>query len=99
VSGYDGMALIYKALEKTKGKADGDTLIAAMKGMSWESPRGPVTIDPDTRDIIQTIYLRRVEKVDGKIQNVEFDRLENVKDPVKEELRAAGKLNPDGTLK
>jgi branched-chain amino acid transport system substrate-binding protein len=99
VSGYDGMALIYQALEKTKGKADGDTLIAAMKGLSWESPRGPVSIDPETRDIIQTIYLRRVEKVDGKIQNVEFDKLEKVKDPVKEELKAAGKLNPDGTMK
>jgi branched-chain amino acid transport system substrate-binding protein len=99
VSGYDGMALIYKALEKTKGKADGDTLIAAMKGLSWESPRGPVSIDPETRDIIQTIYLRRVEKVNGKIQNVEFDKLEKVKDPVKAELKAAGKLNPDGTMK
>ncbi len=99
VSGYDGMALIYQALEKTKGKADGDTLIAAMKGLSWESPRGPVSIDPDTRDIVQTIYLRRVENVNGKIQNVEFDKLEKVKDPVKEKLKAEGKLNPDGTTK
>lgn len=99
VSGYDGMALIYKALEKTKGKADGDTLIAAMKGMAWESPRGPISIDPETRDIIQTIYLRRVENVGGKIQNVEFDKLEKVKDPVKEQLKAEGKLNPDGTTK
>jgi len=99
VSGYDGMALIYKALEKTKGKADGDTLIAAMKGLSWESPRGPMMIDPETRDVVQTIYLRRVEKVDGHIQNVEFDKLEKVKDPVKEGLKAAGKLNPDGTAK
>ena len=99
VSGYDGMQLIYKALEKTKGNADGDTLIAAMKGLAWESPRGPVSIDPDTRDIIQTIYLRRVENVGGKIQNVEFDKLEKVKDPVKEKLKAEGKLNPDGTAK
>ena len=99
VSGYDGMQLIYKALEKTKGNTDGDTLIAAMKGLAWESPRGPVSIDPDTRDIIQTIYLRRVENVGGKIQNVEFDKLEKVKDPVKEKLKAEGKLNPDGTTK
>ena len=99
VSGYDGMQLIYKALEKTKGNADGDTLIAAMKGLAWESPRGPVSFDPDTRDIIQTIYLRRVENVGGKIQNVEFDKLEKVKDPVKEKLKAEGKLNPDGTAK
>lgn len=99
VSGYDGMALIYKALEKTQGKADGDTLIAAMKGMAWESPRGPISIDPDTRDIIQTVYLRTVEMVDGKPQVVEFDKLEKVKDPVKEQLKAEGKLNPDGTSK
>jgi len=99
VSGYDGMALIYKALEKTGGKADGDTLIAAMKGMSWMSPRGPISIDPETRDIIQTVYFRRVENVNGNIQNVEFDKLENVKDPVKEAMKAAGKLNPDGTAK
>ena len=54
--------LIYAALKKTGGKADGDALIAAMKGMKWESPRGPVEIDPDTRDIIQNIYMRKVEK-------------------------------------
>ena len=71
-----------------------------MKGLAWESPRGPVSIDPDTRDIIQDIYLRRyVENVSGKIQNVEFDKLEKVKDPVKAALKADGKLNPDGTAK
>jgi branched-chain amino acid transport system substrate-binding protein len=83
IGGYDGMRLIYEALKKTDGKADGDSLIAAAKGMSWESPRGPVTIDPETRDIIQTIYIRKVEKVDGELRNVEMERVENVKDPVK----------------
>ena len=83
VGGYDGMHLIYEALKKTGGKADGDSLIAAMKGMKWESPRGPISIDPDTRDIIQNIYVRKVEKKDGQLYNVEFATFEAVKDPVK----------------
>jgi branched-chain amino acid transport system substrate-binding protein len=83
IGGWDGMHLIYEALKKTGGKADGDSLIAAAKGMKWESPRGPISIDPDTRDIVQTVYIRRVEKVGGAIQNVEFDKVENVKDPAK----------------
>ena len=83
VAGYDGMALIYAALEKTKGSTDGDTLIAAMKGASWESPRGPISIDADTRDIVQTIYVRKVEKKDGELWNVEFDKIDAVKDPAK----------------
>jgi len=83
VGGYDGMHLIYEALKKTGGKADGESLIAAAKGMSWESPRGPMTIDPETRDVIQTIYIRKVEKVDGELRNMEIARFENVKDPVK----------------
>jgi branched-chain amino acid transport system substrate-binding protein len=58
-------------------------LIAAAKGLSWESPRGPMSIDPETRDVIETVYIRRVEKVDGKLVNVEFDKIENVKDPIK----------------
>lgn len=99
VSAYDGMHVIYEALKKTNGKADGPTLIAAMKGMAWESPRGPISIDPETRDIVQNIYIRRVEKVNGRLQNVEFDKLEKVKDPVKERMKAEGKLNPDGTVK
>jgi len=81
--GYDGMHLIYEALSKTGGKADGDSLIGAAKGIAFESPRGPLSIDPDTRDVVQTIYIRRVEKIDGRLQNVEIDRFENVKDPVK----------------
>ncbi len=60
------MHLIYEALKKTGGKTDGDSLIDAAKGMAWESPRGPISIDPETRDIIQTIYIRRVEKVGGQ---------------------------------
>ena len=72
VSGYDGIHLIYEALKKTGGKTDGDALIEAMKGMKWESPRGPISIDPETRDIVQNIYIRKVEKVDGELYNVEF---------------------------
>ena len=87
VGGYDGMHLIYEALKKTGGKADGDSLIDAVKGMSWESPRGPVSIDPQTRDIINTVYIRRVEKVNGEVRNVEIAKFENVKDPVKERLK------------
>jgi branched-chain amino acid transport system substrate-binding protein len=83
VGGYDGMHLIYEALKKTGGKADGDSLIAAMKGMKWESPRGPISIDPETRDIIQNIYIRRVEKKNGQLYNVEFQTFNDVKDPGK----------------
>ena len=83
VGGYDGMHLLYEALKKTGGKADGDSLIAAMKGMHWESPRGPISIDPETRDIIQNVYVRKTEKKNGQLYNVEFATFEDVKDPVK----------------
>jgi branched-chain amino acid transport system substrate-binding protein len=83
IGGWDGMHLIYEALKKTDGKADGDALIAAAKGMKWESPRGVISIDPKTRDIVQNVYIRQVEKIDGKSQNVEIDTIENVKDPAK----------------
>jgi branched-chain amino acid transport system substrate-binding protein len=83
VAGYDGMHLIYEALKKTQGNEDGDALVAAMKGMRWESPRGPVSIDPETRDLVQNEYIRRVEKVNGQLYNVEFATIEAVKDPVK----------------
>lgn len=83
VAGYDGMAAIYMALKKTNGNVDGDKLIAAMKGLQFESPRGPVMIDPETRDIIQTVYYRRAEEKNGKLYNVEFDQIKNVKDPGK----------------
>jgi branched-chain amino acid transport system substrate-binding protein len=83
VSGYDGMHLIYEAIKKTGGKTDGESFVRAAKGMSWESPRGPMTIDPQTRDVIHNIYLRRVEKVNGELWNIEFATVESVKDPVK----------------
>ncbi len=85
--GYDGMHLIMEALKKTGGKTDGDSLIAAAKGMSWESPRGPVAIDPETRDIVQTIYIRRVEKVGDGLRNVEIDSVPAVKDPAKARMK------------
>jgi branched-chain amino acid transport system substrate-binding protein len=87
IGGYDGMHLIYEVLKKTGGKTDGDSLIAAAKGLRWESPRGPIAIDPETRDIVQTVYIRRVEKVGGQLRNVEFDKVENVKDPVKARMK------------
>lgn len=83
VGGYDGIHLVYEALKKTAGKADGDSLIAAMKGMAWESPRGPISIDAETRDIVQNIYIRKVERVNGELYNVEFDTFADVKDPGK----------------
>ena len=87
IGGYDGMHLIYEALKKTGGKTDGEALIDAAKGMHWESPRGPISIDPETRDIVQTVYIQRVEKVGGELKNVEFDKVENVKDPVKARMK------------
>jgi branched-chain amino acid transport system substrate-binding protein len=83
LGGYDGMHLIYEALKKTGGKTDTDSLIGAMKGMAWESPRGPISIDPETRDIVQNIYIGKIEKVDGELYNVEFAKFDAVKDPLK----------------
>ncbi|WP_051048767.1 ABC transporter substrate-binding protein [Rhodopseudomonas sp. B29] len=83
VGGYDGIHLLYEAIKKTGGKVDGDSLIAAMKGMAWESPRGPISIDPETRDIVQNVYIRKVEKVDGELYNMEFETFKDVKDPGK----------------
>ncbi len=83
VGGYDGMRVIYEALKKTGGKGDGDQLLAAMKGQIFESPRGPVFIDAQTRDIVQNVYLRKVERKDGQLYNVEFDVIKDVKDPGK----------------
>src|SRR5271170_8197477 len=82
-AGYDGMALIYAALQKTDGSTDGDKLVAAMKGMRLMSPRGPILIDPETRDIVQTVYIRKVEKTGGGLYNVEFDKFPEQKDPGK----------------
>jgi len=83
VGGYDGMHLIDVALQKSGGKTDGDSLINAAKGASWESPRGPISIDPETRDIVQTVYIRKVEKVGDRLVNVEIAAIPNVKDPYK----------------
>ncbi|HEX5210792.1 MAG TPA: ABC transporter substrate-binding protein [Pseudolabrys sp.] len=80
---YDGMHMIYEALKKTKGSTDGGAIVAAMKGMSWVSPRGPVTIDPATREVIQNIYIRKVERVNGELYNVEFETIRDFKDPTK----------------
>jgi branched-chain amino acid transport system substrate-binding protein len=82
-AGYDTMHVIYEVSKKLNGDIDGDKAMAAIKGMKWMSPRGPVEIDPATRDIDQTVYIRKVEKVNGKLANVEFDKIPNVKDPGK----------------
>jgi len=81
VGGYDGMHMIYEAEKKTGGSSDGEKIVAAMKGMSWVSPRGPMSIDPTTRDVVQDVYIRKVEKKDGHYWSIEFDKLEKVKDP------------------
>jgi len=82
VHGYDGIHVIYESLKKTGGNAaDGEKLVNAMKGLAWVSPRGPMSIDPATRDVVQNIYIRRCEMVSGKLWNVEFETIENVKDP------------------
>ena len=83
VGGYDGMRIIYEALKATGGKGDGQALLDKMKGQVFESPRGQVLIDAQTRDVVQDVYLRKVEKKDGKLYNVEFDVLKAVKDPGK----------------
>ena len=83
VGGYDGMRVIYEALKTTKGAGGGDALLAAMKGQVFESPRGKVFIDAQTRDIVQDVYLRKVERVNGQLYNVEFDVIKDVKDPGK----------------
>jgi branched-chain amino acid transport system substrate-binding protein len=83
VGGYDGMYLIYEAIKRSLGSTNGDTLIRGMKGLKWESPRGPIQIDPETRDIIQNVYMRKVERVNGELYNVEFATFEAVRDPIK----------------
>ena len=83
VAAYDGMNAIYQVSQKLGGKIDGDKAMALLKGMKIQSPRGPITIDPATRDIIQTVYVRKVEKINGQPYNVEFDQFPNMKDPGK----------------
>ena len=87
IGGYDGAQLIYKVLEKTGGKADAETMIAAAKGIAWDSPRGPMRIDPETRDMIENVYIRRVEKVNGDLRNVTIDVVPDQKDPVKAKMK------------
>jgi branched-chain amino acid transport system substrate-binding protein len=82
-AGYDGMAAIYEALRKTNGSTDGDKIMAALKGMKLASPRGAIMIDPETRDVVQTVYIRKVEKTGGGLYNVEFDKFPDQKDPGK----------------
>jgi branched-chain amino acid transport system substrate-binding protein len=77
------MHVIYNALAATKGKGGGDALLAAMKGQVFESPRGQILIDAQTRDIVQDVYIRKVERVNGQLWNVEFDVQKAVKDPGK----------------
>jgi branched-chain amino acid transport system substrate-binding protein len=83
-AGYDGMAAIYEALKKTNGSTDADKLLAALKGLKLASPRGPIMIDAETRDVVQTVYIRKVEKVGGGLYNVEFDKFPEQKDPGKQ---------------
>ena len=77
VGGWDGMHLIYEAIKKVPN-GTGEQIVEAMKGMKWVSPRGPMMIDPATRDVVQTVYLREVKMVNGKPWNIEFDKIENV---------------------
>lgn len=84
VTAYDALAAIELALAKTKGDTSGEKVMEALKGLKFESPRGPVEIDPVTRDIVQTVYIRKTERVNGQLVNVEFDQFERVKDPAKE---------------
>ena len=84
VGGYDGMHLIFEALKATGGKTDGETMMAVMKGLRWESPRGPIEVDPRTRDVVHNEYIRRVERVNGRLSNVELETYPMVKDPAKE---------------
>ncbi len=83
VGGYDGMAAIYEVARQLKGDIDGDKAMAVLKGMKINSPRGPIMLDAATRDVVQTEYVRRVEKVNGELFNVEFDQFPNQKDPGK----------------
>lgn len=84
VAAYDGMNAIYQVSNKLGGKIDGDKAMAVLKGMNIQSPRGPISIDPATRDVVQTVYVRKVEKVNGEPYNVEFDQFPNLKDPGKQ---------------
>ncbi len=81
VAAYDGMSAICQVAETLHGRIDGDEAIAILRRLKFTSPRGPIAIDPETRDIVQTIYIRRVEAVGGHYFNVEFDKFTDVGDP------------------
>ena len=91
IGGYDGMHAIYEALKKTKGNTDAQALVDAAKGLKWESPRGPMMIDPETRDVVQNVYIRRVQKVGGELVNVPFATIPMVKDPAGERRKTGQK--------
>jgi len=91
VAAYDGMAAIYEVVTKLEGKMDADRAMEILKHMAFTSPRGPIAIDPETRDIIQTVYLRRVEKVNGELRSVEQSSFPNLKDPGKEASKEPAK--------
>jgi len=84
ITAYDALAAIDLALARTRGDASGEKLMEALKGLSFESPRGPIEIDPATRDIVQTVYIRRTERLKGELVNVEFDKFDRIRDPAKE---------------
>lgn len=83
VAAWDGMAAIYEVVRRLEGRIDGDKAMAVLKGLRIDSPRGPITIDAETRDVVQTVYFRKVQKVNGKLYNVEFDKVDDVRDPGK----------------
>ncbi|MDO9442038.1 MAG: ABC transporter substrate-binding protein, partial [Beijerinckiaceae bacterium] len=89
IGGYDGMHLVFEALRATGGEGRGAALVEAMKGKAWMSPRGPISIDPQTRDIVQNVYIRKVERRDGALWNVEFETAPSVRDPGKTPSAAA----------
>jgi branched-chain amino acid transport system substrate-binding protein len=84
VGAYDGMGAIYEVIRKLNGNIDADKAMDVLKGYKAMSPRGPIMIDPETRDIVQTIYVRKVERKGNELWNVEFDKFENMKDPGKQ---------------
>ncbi len=84
IGGYDGMHAIYETLKRTKGNTGGEAMIKAARGLKWDSPRGPMMIDAETRDVVQDVYIRRVQKVGDELVNVPFDKVSMVKDPAGE---------------
>jgi branched-chain amino acid transport system substrate-binding protein len=87
IGGYDGMHAIYETLKRTKGNTDAEAMIKAARGLKWDSPRGPMMIDAQTRDVVQDVYIRRVQKVGGELVNVPFDKVQQVRDPAGERRR------------